>query len=153
MPIKKENRGHICPYCHGRLNKVTNTYDDEYTWRGMKHIRLKRRRVCCHCGFSFITFETVEEDTSAPTSPPKEEQEAKPPATEAPLIPDHNPYLPKKGPLVPIRPSIDPMMPPEDLMTPEKIKAPNPMDDGLPDTSENARVFRNTEKGRRKKKK
>ena len=74
-----------CPNCASRYCPVTDTRTREVTFFGRKYTIARRRRVCQHCGLSFHTKETPEDDdlpdvpaTDSP-SPPKD--------------PPGNPYL------------------------------------------------------------
>ncbi len=47
-----------CRKCGCRVCRVTNTYTHDFTFRGKKVTRVRRRRVCRNCATVFHTFES-----------------------------------------------------------------------------------------------
>jgi transcriptional regulator NrdR family protein len=59
---KNDNRGICCPRCGCRHFYTTHT-------EPLRDGRVRRRKVCRHCGRKMLTFETVVGATQSPINP------------------------------------------------------------------------------------
>ena len=59
MPLDSANR---CPRCNCADLRVTHTRHVTIKWAGKTRNRLKRRRMCRHCGYIINTVEMTEEE-------------------------------------------------------------------------------------------
>jgi len=53
---------HQCPVCGCRHASVTHTPQSVIRWQGQSKIRIKRRRVCRHCGHVTVTYELTAQE-------------------------------------------------------------------------------------------
>lgn len=51
-----------CPRCNCADLRVTHTRHIDLKWAGRQYRRIKRRRLCRHCGYIINTIELTEED-------------------------------------------------------------------------------------------
>lgn len=60
-----------CPYCGCKHSMVTHTYHLSLPVGGRVVSRIRRRRICRHCGLSYYTTEDLEADRqdSKPSNP------------------------------------------------------------------------------------
>lgn len=82
-----------CRFCGCRMNEVRETEIHEVTYHGKKRTIVKRRRVCRHCGLSFNTVETYEDESN--TNLPEDVQPFQPAPPPKPGV--YCP-IPKAGP-------------------------------------------------------
>lgn len=58
-----------CPACGSRYNECTNVYRLTAWLGGRQVTKLRRRRVCRHCGKSFYSHEEMEERVATAEKP------------------------------------------------------------------------------------
>jgi transcriptional regulator NrdR family protein len=82
-----------CPSCYCPTTRVTNTVPTSFkvTWRGEERTKtvVRRHRRCHHCGYSFVTVETHEDDRIGKPQDSSNGKRVPPPSQIK-----SNPYLP-----------------------------------------------------------
>jgi transcriptional regulator NrdR family protein len=51
-----------CSQCNCKRTRVLRTEERRVRWRGKEFIRIRRTRLCLHCGFQWYSLEMEEDE-------------------------------------------------------------------------------------------